>query len=145
MRNKVKKLLKSNVGFSQTVEVLFGSLILLMIVAIIIAVFGAVKTQTTLDSFADEMALKISMVGKCEDDEISGRYEQLVTATGLTPTIEVWADEYRPGTGKPVQYGEPIYLKIILDVKEIGLGNFKIPFGKPMECTRICQSEQYWK
>lgn len=142
---KMKELLKDNRGFSNTVEMMFGIIPLIILGAVILGICASIKTQATLDTFADELADKVSMVGKCEDADIQKRFEELKNSTGLSPVMEITADEFVSGSTRRVQYGDAIYVKLILDIPKIGIGDFAIPFIKPHEASRICQSEQYWK
>lgn len=70
-------------------------------------------------------------MGKCEDEEIQKRFDQLVLATGLNPSCEITAESYVTRTGRSVQYGEAITIVLTLDITEFGLGNFKIPIPRP--------------
>lgn len=130
---------------SSLVSRLMGFLMIFAVLGIIISTTAFLKTQSDLDTFADELASQVSIIGKAESEKIEKRYNQLKITTGLEPSYSITADRFVKGPGKKVQYGEAITVTIIWHTPKIGIGDFKIPLPFPMKTHRIVQSMQYWK
>lgn len=72
---KIKLLLKSNAGFTNTIEMLGVAIIVSIMTIVSIVMAGYIHNLTVLDRFADEMVAKAALEGKCAGAELDERYE----------------------------------------------------------------------
>lgn len=139
---KIKLLLKSNAGFTNTIEMLGVAIIVSIMTIVSIVMAGYIHNLTVLDRFADEMVAKAALEGKCAGAELDERYEQLAKSTGLRPTITFEAKYYSTAR-KTVQYGDAITVTAQLELNVVGYGDFYLKDTPIRKSTG--QSEQYWK
>lgn len=140
--NKLKAILRDKNGFSVTVGMMGVGIVLAMVFSCFLGVAAQMHKINVLDRFADEMAARAGQQGKCSGKSLDERYNELVEATGIKPTVEYAADYYN-GSKQLVQYGDAITVKLTLESKLIGFGDFYIPMTLKTKSTE--QSMQYWK
>jgi hypothetical protein len=136
------RLLKDNKGgVDQFVSALFVMLSLLALFVMISAGMKAMNAYNTLNDFGSELAVTVGNEGRCSDDRVEARYNELVSATGIKPDVEYSADYFDTETRK-VQYGGTITLKLSM---QTSISALHISLPIPVSITKSVTSEQYWK
>lgn len=128
-------------GVDQYVGALFAMLSLLALFVMISAGMKAMNAYNTLNDFGSELAVTVSNEGRCSDDRVEARYDELVSATGIKPDVEYSADYFDTET-KTVQYGGTITLKLSM---QTSISALHISLPIPVSITKSVTSEQYWK
>lgn len=128
-------------GVDQYVGALFSMLALLALFVALSAGMNALNEYHTLNDFGGELAIAAGNAGRCSGDRVEKRYQELVSATGVSPDVEYSADYVDPNE-KTVQYGETITVNLSLNAKISALG---ISVPVPMHITKTAESQQYWK
>lgn len=124
------------------IDVAVMVLVSAMVLAIAINVFGLVMQKQKLDYFAKEMLSTAGVYGRI-GTETTSRYNELSQQTGLSPTVS-WTAAYYDSASKEVQLGDTIQLKLTLNVKFQGTGEFTlIPVTLISGGSTL--SQRYWK
>jgi hypothetical protein len=137
---KLNKILKSK-GGEGYIDVVVGVLISTMLLVLIINVFSFLTVKQDMDYFAKEMIFVATAYGKTTD-EVNSRYTELVTETGLNPTIS-WQTTYFDSFDETVQYGDTITVTITYHTFLKGFGVFQIPVTLTAKHSGL--SQMYWK
>lgn len=139
---RIIEILKDKRGFSVTVGMLGCVLVFALVFSCFLGVTVQMHKINVLDRFADEMAAKAGQQGRCSGSELDTRYNQLVEATGIKPTVEYVTSFYN-SSKQLVQYGDAITVNLTLESNLIGFGDYYIPMILKAKSTE--QSMQYWK
>lgn len=124
------------------IDVAVMVLVSAMVLAIAINIFGLVMQKQKLDYFAKEMLSTAGVYGRV-GTETTSRYSELSQQTGLSPVVS-WTATYYDSASKEVQLGDTIQLKLTLNVKFQGTGEF-IPIPVTLISGGSTLSQRYWK
>jgi hypothetical protein len=113
-----------------------------MVLVVAINIFGLVMQKQKLDYFAKEMLSTAGVYGRIST-ETTSRYNELAAQTGLSPAVS-WTAAYYDSSSKEVQLGDTIQLKLTLNVKFQGTGEFT-PITLTLISGGSTLSQRYWK
>ncbi|WBY64706.1 DUF4320 family protein [Thermocaproicibacter melissae] len=138
----IHKLLKDKRGgVDQYVSAVIAMLTLLALFVMISAGMKAMNAYNTLNDFGNELAVTVGNEGRCSGERVSTRYNELVSATGITPNVEYTA-EYVDSEARTVQYGDTITLRLSM---QTSISALKISIPISLSITKSVTSQQYWK
>lgn len=139
---KLRHLLKNNRGgVSQFVA---ATISMLAIIILFLALTAGLKTFNeygTLNDFGNQLVYVAGNTGRCSGDKLDTRYNELVSATGLKPTV-TYSATYFNADNKTVQYGNIITMQLSLST-HISTVGISIPIT--LQVTKTAESQQYWK
>lgn len=137
---KIKRIFKSDRGEGY-IDVVVGVLVSMMVLVLALNVFSFLTVKQDMDYFAKEMIFSATTYGKTTD-EVSTRYNELVSETGLNPTV-TWQTTYFNDSDKTVQYGNTITVMLTFSSCLKGFGVFEIPITLTAKHSGL--SQKYWK
>jgi hypothetical protein len=137
---KIKRIFKSDRGEGY-IDVVVGVLVSMMLIVLSLNVFSFLTVKQDMDYFAKEMIFSATTYGKTTN-EVSTRYNELVSETGLAPTV-TWQTTYFNASDKTVQYGNTIIVTLTFSSYLKGFGVFKLPITLTAKYSGL--SQKYWK
>lgn len=136
MRNLIK--CKRGEGY---IDVVVSVLVSMMLIVLTLNIFSFLTVKQDMDYFAKEMIYSATSYGKTIG-EVNNRSEELVSETGINPTI-TWQATYFNSSDKTVQLGNTITVTLTYSTFVKGFGVFKIPITLTAKHSGL--SQKYWK
>ena len=114
----------------------------MMIIVIAINVFSLITLNQKLDYFKGELLNTAATYGRIST-EVNDRYNELVTQTGISPTV-TWTAVYYDTSDKEVQLSDEIAITLTMQTDFQGTGEMSIiPLTLTSKGSAL--SERYWR